>query len=651
MAEGDLVLAAREPLRDGHAEGEVLVGEGEVEISDVHLIPRLLAEGDGAPRVRVVRVLGRVVEVRFGVKDRPFGHRLGLVEDVEVLPVELVPGDVEEDLAAPVGVLGDEPHRLAPQVHVRHQREQHRGPREPEIGPRDVVARPGRDLEAEVERHARHQFFVDRRRVGEDEADPAPVDLLRPPGRVVELEDDLRSGRDALRHAVAQDARRHPGGVGGEEVAAGLVDLLDAGRQDEGDDVVDDRRVPRPDLGGPDPDVLRQLRVNLDELVRHRPPGRDLDLAGHLQDEVGPGDLPSLDESSRRGQVGRVSFRRAGGDPVADRLFLDGREPGVVGKLSVLGRGVPGRHPTLVDNLGNHARPAGRLAVVGQGERGDLARSVAGDAVRLKDARDLSRIRHGSAIGRLRGPADRAADRRCPRRRDRSPGEDRLEGVDQVVPGGRRSMDADGVLIVDPAPIDDGSRPIQDEDLGRPLGPKAVGQAIADVLEDRERQIVLVGEPADRDRSVLLVGVDAEEANASLLEIAGDLGQPRSIGLGQGALGPQEREHDDLPVTSLVKRVPGSPVVLKSEVDRRLRRFARPHQADQHHDSDEPGSAHLQDLCIPSPIPKNKPRLDHTTGVREVPRVRPQLVCCRFDNTSADQTDERRSTAEGSVLL
>jgi hypothetical protein len=98
---------------------------------------------------------------------------------------------------------------------------------------------------------------VDRRRVGEDEADPAPVDLLRPPGGVVELEDDPRSGRDALRHAVGQDAGRHPGGVGGEEVAAGLVDLLDAGRQDEDDDVVDDRRVPRPDLRGPDPDVAR----------------------------------------------------------------------------------------------------------------------------------------------------------------------------------------------------------------------------------------------------------------------------------------------------------------------------------------------------------------------------------------------------------
>ena len=181
------------------------------------------------------------------------------------------------------------------------QREEQRGLREPEIGPRDVVARSGRDLEAEVERHARHQFFVDRRRVGEDEADPAPVDLLRPPGGVVELEDDLRSGRDALGHAVGQDAGRHAGCVGGEEVAAGLVDLLDAGRQDEDDNVVDDRRVPRPDLRGPDPDVVRDLRVDLDELVRHRSLGRDLDLAGHLQDKVGPGDLPSLDELGRRG--------------------------------------------------------------------------------------------------------------------------------------------------------------------------------------------------------------------------------------------------------------------------------------------------------------------------------------------------------------
>ena len=301
MVEGDLVLAVRESLRGGHAEGEVLVGEGEVEVSDVHLIPRLLTEGDGASGIRVVRILGRVVEAGFGVEDRPFGHRLGLVEDVEVLPVELVSGYVEDDLAAAVGVFGDEPHRLAPQVHVRQQREEQRGLREPEIGPRDVVARSGRDLEAEVERHARHQFFVDCRRVGEEEADPTPVDLLRSPGGVVELEDDLRSGRDALGHAVGQDAGRHAGCVGGEEVAAGLVDLLDTGRQDEDDNVVDDRWVPRPDLRGADPDVVRELRVDLDELVRHRSLGRDLDLAGHLQDNVGPGDLPSLDELGRRG--------------------------------------------------------------------------------------------------------------------------------------------------------------------------------------------------------------------------------------------------------------------------------------------------------------------------------------------------------------
>lgn len=136
-------------------------------------------------------------------------------------------------------------------------------------------------------------------------------------------------------------------------------------------------------------------------------------------------------------------------------------------------------------------------------------------------------------------------------------------------------MDPDGVLVVDPPSVDDGPRPIQDEDLGLPLGPEAVGQAVADVLEDRERQPVLVGEPADRDRPVLLVGVDAEEADASLLEIAGDLGQFRGIGLGQGALGPEEGQHDDLSVMGLVERVPGSPVVLKSEVDRRLRRSAR----------------------------------------------------------------------------
>ena len=59
---------------------------------------------------------------------------------------------------------------------------------------------------------------------------------------------------------------------------------------------------------------------------------------------------------------------------------------------------------------------------------------MAGHAVRLEDARDPSPVRNGAPLGGLRGPADRAAARLRPRRRGRSPGEDRLEGVDQVVP-------------------------------------------------------------------------------------------------------------------------------------------------------------------------------------------------------------------------
>ena len=90
-------------------------------------------------------------------------------------------------------------------------------------------------------------------------------------------------------------------------------------------------------------------------------------------------------------------------------------------------------------------------------------------------------------------------------------------------------MDADGVLVVNPASVDDGPRLIQDEDLGRPLGPHAVGQGVADVLEHREWQAMPVGEPADRDRPILLVGVDAEERDTSLPEIAGELGEPRGI--------------------------------------------------------------------------------------------------------------------------
>jgi hypothetical protein len=99
-------------------------------------------------------------------------------------------------------------------------------------------------------------------------------------------------------------------------------------------------------------------------------------------------------------------------------------------------------------------------------------------------------------------------------------------------------MDADGVLVVDSASVDQGPRSIQDEGLGRPLGPEAVGQVVADVLEDREWQTMLLGEPADRDRPILFVGVDTEEGDTSLSEIAGELGEPRGIYFGEGTFGP-----------------------------------------------------------------------------------------------------------------
>ena len=138
---------------------------------------------------------------------------------------------------------------------------------------------------------------------------------------------------------------------------------------------------------------------------------------------------------------------------------------------------------------------------------------------------------------------------------------------------------------------------------------------------------MLLGEPADRDRPVLLVGVDAEEADTSLLEIAGDPGQPRGICLGQGALGPEEGQDDDIPVAGLVERVPGSPVVLESEADRRLRRFARPDQADQRHDPDKPGSAHRPALCIPSPIPETPSRPYHRCPRVSTDQRHSQALC------------------------
>ena len=167
VLEADFVLAVRESLRGGHAEGEVLVGEGEVEVSDVHFIARCSPNVTARLGSGLFGFSAELSNLASVWRIVPSGIGLGRSRTYRFCQSNSYRGTSRMTSRRPSGYIGDEPHRLAPQVHVRQQRDQQRGLRESEISPRDVVARSGWDLEAEVERHARHQLFVDCRRLGE----------------------------------------------------------------------------------------------------------------------------------------------------------------------------------------------------------------------------------------------------------------------------------------------------------------------------------------------------------------------------------------------------------------------------------------------------------------------------------------------------
>ena len=81
----------------------------------------------------------------------------------------------------------------------------------------------------------------------------------------------------------------------------------------------------------------------------------------------------------------------------------------------------------------------------------------------------------------------------CDRDADWLAGEDLVEGVGQVVLRRRGGAVAVAELVVDAAAVENCARAIKDERLGRALGTEAVGDDIAGVLENGERQFVFAG--------------------------------------------------------------------------------------------------------------------------------------------------------------
>ncbi len=91
-------------------------------------------------------------------------------------------------------------------------------------------------------------------------------------------------------------------------------------------------------------------------------------------------------------------------------------------------------------------------------------------------------------------------------------------------------------LIVNATPVSDRALGVEHNDFRRPLDLEQVGQLIADILQEREGEAVLIREPAHGGHAILLVRVDPEESHAFGLKRTRELYQLGGVLIGEGTL-------------------------------------------------------------------------------------------------------------------
>jgi len=102
--------------------GQILAVNRVLDVRLVHLVPALLGPEDFLLGRAIVFVPERVVVVAGRDDLAAGGNRDRLLEIVEQLPVEIVPGNAEHRLLATVGIHDHVAHVLPAQMHVRRQR-------------------------------------------------------------------------------------------------------------------------------------------------------------------------------------------------------------------------------------------------------------------------------------------------------------------------------------------------------------------------------------------------------------------------------------------------------------------------------------------------------------------------------------------------
>ena len=286
------------------------------------------------------------------------------------LPVEVVPGHIEQNLFGAVRVLRQVVGRLAPQVHVRRVAEQQRVALEPRRRPGDVVRLAGRNLEVELAHRLALHHMVRLVVLG--------IEPQRHRGTVPGA--GARPRFLVVVHVPADRGARLDQGAEAVVVNRRVVARSDAAERTR-DDVMHDRAA-RAELDRLDParlgqHLLRDHGLEVDVLVANVV--LDEEVLAHVHDQVRLADRPAVAAFPNLGRrrIGRVAHRRpALGPGDQGGLLVLGQRALVLEHAVVLRGGMPRRHQTGFDLAGDRAGPGPRLLVAGERHRRHHAAQV-----------------------------------------------------------------------------------------------------------------------------------------------------------------------------------------------------------------------------------------------------------------------------------
>ena len=315
----------------------------------------------------------------------------------------------------------------------------------------------------------------------------------------------------------------------------------------EDDDVVHDGRIPWAALHAFDPSILRESGIDREVLVFNGAFGRHVvRLRRHRKNLVGRfRQPPAVDEARRQGQFLGIPLGSAGGGPLAKNLLLILGQTAVVAEMAELRIGMPGGHPPLADDFGNHVGPARDFGVARHREGTDFAGAVTRNAAVVQNPRDLVRVRHlGRRVGRVYA-TDEATNRGRFRFGDAMSGQQIVEGRLQLAIADRLADKSHAKLIVDAALIADRSLSVEHEDLGCSRCAETIGQLVVQILQHGKVDLARAGIGGQIGQTVLPIGVDPQKLHVPPGVLLLHFSHSPAVEPGQRTLRPQEGDDDD----------------------------------------------------------------------------------------------------------